>query len=51
MSDPLDARLDFNLRATDPEGLIAWHSRAFGTKLFRLLANHPEQGDQRVGSA
>lgn len=51
MADPLEARLDFNLRATDPEALIAWYSRVFGTKLFRLLAGDPEQGDQRVGSA
>ncbi len=32
MADPLDARLDLNLRVTDLEASIAWYSRVFGTE-------------------
>ena len=30
MADPLDARLDLNLRVADLESSIAWYSRVFG---------------------
>lgn len=32
MADPLDARLDLNLRVTHLEVSIAWYSRVFGTE-------------------
>lgn len=32
MADPLDARLDLNLRVADLEASIAWYSRVFGTE-------------------
>lgn len=36
MADPLDARLDLNLRVADLEGSIAWYTRIFGAEpIFR----------------
>lgn len=31
MADPLDARMDLNLRVADLEASVAWYSRIFGT--------------------
>lgn len=32
MADPLDAKLDLNLRVTDLDASIAWYSRIFGAE-------------------
>jgi catechol 2,3-dioxygenase-like lactoylglutathione lyase family enzyme len=32
MADPLDAKLDLNLRVADLEASIAWYARVFGTE-------------------
>lgn len=38
MADPLDARLDLNLRVADLEAAVTWYSRVFGTEpIYRGL--------------
>lgn len=46
MADPLDARLDLNLRVVDLETSIAWYSRVFGAEPIYRGVDRSKAGAQ-----